>query len=158
MSVELVPAALVHAELLAGMHRICFVEAWSAASMAGVLAMPGAAGLIAVAGDSLVPARGGSGPAGLVLWRLACDEAEILTLAVLPPWRRDGLGRRLVQAACDAAADAGAATMFLEVAATNQAALTLYQAAGFTTAGLRKGYYAGVDGLTMQRRLAIAGQ
>lgn len=157
MSVDLVPAALVHAELLAGMHKICFAEAWNAQSMAALLDMPGAAGLIAVDGASLVPAAEAPGPAGFVLWRAAAGEAEILTIAVLPPWRRHGLGGRLLAAALCAAAAAGAEAMFLEAAADNIAALALYHRRGFVRVGLRKGYYAGKDAVVMRRDLDTIG-
>lgn len=152
--VELMPAARVHAEVLAGMHHICFAEPWSAASFSEVLAMAGAEGLIAIDGGSLVPSADSPGPAGFVLWRRALDEAEILTLAVLPPWRRAGLGGRLLSRALADAQAAGAAWMFLEVAADNQAALALYRARGFETVGLRKGYYGATDGVTMRRQLS----
>jgi ribosomal-protein-alanine N-acetyltransferase len=147
---DLVPAALVHAELLAAMHGICFAEPWSAGSLASSLEMPGAAGLIAVAGATLTPSLGDSGPAGFVLWRAAAGEAEILTIAVLPPWRRHRLGRRLLDAALAGARHHGAQAMFLEVAAGNEAALALYGGAGFARVGVRKGYYSGVDALTMR--------
>ena len=146
------PAGMVHAELLAGMHAVCFAEPWSARSMLDVLAMPGAEGLIAVSG-SLAPSQGVPGPAGLVLWSRVLDEAEILTLAVLPPWRRMGLGGRLLAAAMAAAAARGAATMFLETSADNVAALALYARHGFESVGLRKGYYGGIDAVTMRRHL-----
>lgn len=151
--IELIPAGLAHADLLAGMHRICFAEPWSATSMAEVLALAGAEGLIAVDGGSLAPAGEPPGPAGLVLWRRIFDEAEILTIAVLPPWRRAGLGALLLRAAMAQAARGGALTMFLEAAADNRAALALYEANGFTRVGLRKGYYGGVDAVTMSCRL-----
>lgn len=148
--IELIPAGIVHAELLAGMHRICFAEPWSPTSMAEVLALAGAEGLVAVDGASLVPAAEAPGPAGLVLWRRIFDEAEILTIAVLPPWRRRGVGGRLLDAAMAASRAGGAKTMFLEAAADNAAALALYRARGFASAGLRKGYYGDVDGITMR--------
>lgn len=153
MSVELIPAGLVHAELLAGMHKVCFAEPWGASSMADLLAMPGAAGLIAVSEGSLTPSLGGPGPAGLVLWRAAAGEAEILTIAVLPPWRRRGLGRTLLQAAMEASRAKGAQAMFLEAAADNAPALAMYEEAGFVRVGLRKGYYAGLDAVTMKKEL-----
>ncbi|WP_096702701.1 GNAT family N-acetyltransferase [Magnetospirillum sp. 15-1] len=151
--IDLIPAGLVHAELLAGMHHICFAEPWSPTSMAEVLALAGAEGLIAVDGGSLVPAAEPPGPAGLVLWRRIFDEAEILTIAVLPPWRRRKVGLRLLEAAMDSAAKGGALTMFLEAAADNHAAIALYRSKGFETVGLRKGYYGGVDGVTMSCKL-----
>jgi len=153
--IELVPAGLVHAELLAGIHAVCFAEPWSAKSMAEVLVMAGAEGLIAVDGDSLVPHAVPPGPAGLVLWRVASDEAEILTIAVLPPWRRHGLGTRLLAAAVAGAETVGAQTMYLEAAADNTAALALYAGHGFEQVGRRKGYYGAVDGITMRHRLSL---
>lgn len=152
-AIELIPAGQVHAELLAGMHAICFAEPWSARAMLDLLAMPGTEGAIAVAGGSLKPSLTPPGPAGLVLWRRAADEAEILTLAVLPPWRRHKLGGLLLGFAMECAQAAGAATMFLEAAADNTAALGLYESHGFSRVGLRKGYYGCVDGVTMSRSL-----
>lgn len=151
--IELLPVGLVHAELLAGMHAVCFAEPWSARSMMEVLSMPGAEGLIAVDGGSLRPSLDGPGPAGLVLWGRVLDEAEILTIAVLPPWRRLGVGGRLLFAALSAATIAGATSMFLEVAADNLAALALYESSGFVRMGRRKGYYGGIDAITMRRDL-----
>lgn len=150
---ELVPAALVHAELLAAMHRISFAEPWTAASMAELLAMPGAGGVIAVAGGRLTAGGDGDGPAGFVLYRAAAGESEILTIMVLPPWRRHGLGSLLLDAAVAECRQRGAGEMFLEVAADNAAALALYSRHGFETVGLRKGYYAGKDALTMKKTI-----
>lgn len=121
--------------------------------MREILAMPGATGRLALAGDRLVAGPGPSGPAGLVLWRIAADEAEILTIAVLPPWRRQGLGRRLVEIAAAEAAQAGATVLFLEVATTNAGGRALYAAAGFNPVGRRRGYYNGADALVLRRDL-----
>ncbi len=123
--------------------------------MAEVMAMPGTEGLIAIDGGSLAPNAEPPGPAGLVLWRGVLDEAEILTIAVLPPWRRTGLGSRMLAAAMAAAAASGAIHMFLEAAADNTAALALYDRHGFRRTGLRKGYYAGVDAVTMACPLPV---
>jgi ribosomal-protein-alanine N-acetyltransferase len=153
MTIELIPAALVHAELLAGMHQICFADAWSASSMAEILAMPGACGLIAVEGGSMVPATAAPGPAGFVLWRVTAGEAEILSIAVLPPWRRSGLGSRLIQAALDDSRLRRADTMFLEVADDNRSGLALYARMGFSRVGLRKKYYGDQDAVVMRRDL-----
>lgn len=156
--IELIPTGPAHVPVLAGIHSICFAEPWTAEAVSAILAMPGAAGLIAVAGGSLVPGLGPDGPAGLILWRVALDEAEILTLAVLPPWRRHGLGRQLLDAALEAARRSGAMAMFLEVAATNAGALGLYESADFVRVGVRKRYYKGIDAYTMRRGLDGVGR
>ena len=87
---------------------------------------------------------------GMVLVRVAADEAEILTLAVAPGARRRGLGRRLMQAAAAQAREVGASRLFLEVSSRNAAARALYQSQGFTQAGRRRRYYAdGSDALVL---------
>jgi len=113
---------------LAAIHAECFPDPWSTRAIDGLLAMPGT---FAFAGDD-----------GFVLTRAAGGEAEILTLAVSPRSRRFGTGTRLILAAADHAFRLGAQALFLEVAAGNLAARTLYRRLGFTEAGLRKGYYA----------------
>ena len=145
MTPALTPVSTAHAALLAGMHRICFVEPWDAGAMAELLAMPGAFGFLA----------GATAPEGFILARTAVDEAEILTILVLPPFRRQGLATRLIAAAAAAARTAGARALFLEVAADNAAGLALYARQGFRQVGVRPRYYrATVDALLMRKDLA----
>lgn len=155
-TITLTPATLAHCRLLAGMHAICFAEPWSEAAMAETLVMPGVVGLLAVDGDSLTPAMTPPGPAGFVLWRVVAGEAEILSIAVLPPWRHLGLGGRLLGAALTASAATGAEAMFLEVAVNNGAAQSLYGRTGFSVVGRRRGYYGDTDALVMRRDLIAA--
>ena len=83
---------------------------------------------------------------GFLMGRAVAGEAELLTLAVLPAARRQGIGARLVQAFLAEARTRQSAQAFLEVAAGNTAALALYESAGFAQVGRRKGYYTGADG------------
>lgn len=73
----------------------------------------------------------------LVTREVAPGESEILNIAVDPAERRTGIARRLLT---DALARAKG-TWFLEVRASNAAALRLYESAGFTRTGSRKNYY-----------------
>lgn len=142
----LVVVTPVHAAMLAVIHAAAFAEgeAWGPDAMALLLEMPGVFGLM----------RPG---AGLILARLVADEAEVVTLAVVPAARRQGEGRRLLAAAMAAAARAGAAAMLLEVSAGNPAALALYTGAGFVEAGRRRHYYAdGTDALVMRSPLGTS--
>jgi ribosomal-protein-alanine N-acetyltransferase len=92
---------------------------------------------------------------GFVLARTAADEAEVLTLAVLPAARRQGIGGALLAEALAGARLRGACAMFLEVSARNAAALALYAGAGFAEVGRRRRYYAdGADALVLRRDLA----
>lgn len=97
------------------------------------------------------------GPDGALLgWagvRVVADEAEILTVGVIPAARRQGIARRLIAALLDAAKARGAAVVFLEVRVDNPGARALYESLGFDEIGVRRGYYdAGrVDAVTMRK-------
>ena len=117
---------------LAGLHALAFSAPWDAAAFEALL---GQAGVLAI-----------EVPEGFILIRSVADEAEILTLAVDPAARRQGLGTRLVREGALASAARGATRLFLEVADDNHAALALYARAGFTEAGRRRGYYARPEG------------
>ena len=83
---------------------------------------------------------------GFLFGRTIADEAELLTLAVDPAARRQGIGLDLVTRFLNRARQMGATSAFLEVAADNTAAIALYERCGFVAAGVRKGYYAEPDG------------
>jgi ribosomal-protein-alanine N-acetyltransferase len=139
-------ASPFHAAALATLHALAFQpgERWTAATLATQLGIPGVFGLFWP--DS-----------GMVLARVAADEAEILTIAVVPAARRAGLGRALLRAAEQEASTRGARTMFLEVAPGNAAAGALYAAAGYAEVGRRPRYYPdGSDALILARPLSPA--
>lgn len=134
------------AAALAEIHAAAFPpgDAWDRGAIGGLLAMPGTAALRLR-------------DEGLVLLRVAADEAEILTLGVRPSARRQGAGRALLQGAMDVAAAAGALRILLEVAEGNLAARGLYAGAGFRAVGRRRGYYAdGSDALLLAAELGAA--
>lgn len=139
----LIRAAPAHAGALAAIHAAAFppAEHWDAAAIAAQLSLPGGFGLLDPTG-------------GMVLGRLAADEAEILALAVIPARRRAGLGRALLAAAEAHVIAAGGRIVFLEVAKTNLAARALYVAAGYREIGRRSRYYPdGTDALVLARPL-----
>jgi len=91
-------------------------------------------------------------PRSMLTWdALVLNVYLILNLAVDPGVRRRGAGRRLLGAMLNWMASEGAREVFLEVRASNVAALALYERSGFRHLGIRKGYYAGPreDALTM---------
>ena len=117
---------------LAEVHAAAFSAPWDAAAFEALLDQPG---VFCIEEQD-----------GFILIRAVADEAEILTLAVRPSARRQGLGARLVREGAIAAASRGATRLFLEVADDNAAALALYARAGFIEAGRRPGYYSRPDG------------
>jgi ribosomal-protein-alanine N-acetyltransferase len=84
--------------------------------------------------------------AGFAMLRLAADEAELITIAVDPRWRKKGVGKALMRALFEDLAMTAARKLFLEVAADNPAALRLYAGLGFGKVSERQGYYARLDG------------
>jgi tRNA threonylcarbamoyladenosine biosynthesis protein TsaB len=150
LAVHMVTAQPVHGAVMSELQSRSFDDRWSAAAMTGLLTQPGVAG-------SLLVLTGTELPIGYVLWRAAGDEAEILSLAVDPRYRRLGHGRRLVEACLAGAARAGLRCIFLEVGERNRAARLIYEHAGFRDVGRRPGYYRGPrgpeDALTYRREL-----
>ena len=86
---------------------------------------------------------------------LLAGDAHITSIAVDPTKQRRGYGQavltRLIDAACENECDG----ITLEVRASNAAAIALYEAAGFTSAGVRRGYYQnnGEDAVIMWKDL-----
>jgi ribosomal-protein-alanine N-acetyltransferase len=85
-------------------------------------------------------------PQGFALGQSLGPEAELLTLAVAPEARRQGIARLLMDRFHGQAAARGAAETLLEVAADNAPARALYAVCGYRLAGRRKGYYRHPDG------------
>jgi ribosomal-protein-alanine N-acetyltransferase len=145
MSLDFAPLGIAHARLIAGMHHVCFAEPWSEKAMGELLSLPGVFGWMVSDGE---------GPKGFVMARTAADEAEILTILVLPPYRRHGLARLLLDRVVDNAKMQGAAKLYLEVASSNGAAQALYTQMEFAEVGRRPRYYAnGGDALLLARTL-----
>jgi ribosomal-protein-alanine N-acetyltransferase len=119
---------------MAVLHACSFARPWDEAAMAAFLGMPGVLALLA-APSAETP------PQGLLIARGAADEAELLSLCVLPAHRRQGLAQALLATAIVMLRAQGAKALFLEVEEGNQAALALYRGAGAVRLGLRRGYY-----------------
>jgi [ribosomal protein S18]-alanine N-acetyltransferase len=144
-ALDLDRAAALHAESFTALGE----RAWTRQDLAELVASPGVAGL-------LLQVDGND--AGLAVCRVAADEAELLTIAVRPPHRRKGLGRRLLVAVIDHVCNAGARTLFLEVGVDNPTARNLYEAQGFCVVGARGAYYQrgqgpAADGIVMRLTL-----
>lgn len=138
---------------LSGLAAACEgVPRWSEAVWEQVLRSaeepsPSRAVLLAVAGQGSAGVagstgvEGSTGVAGFGVISLLADGAEIENLAVLPPARRGGFGTLLCRALLQAAVEAGAARVRLEVRSGNAGALSLYKRLGFAEEGRRRSYY-----------------
>jgi len=72
---------------------------------------------------------------GFVINTVAGDQSEIITIAVAPEHRGQGVGRKLLDAAHASLKDKGVEVIFLEVAIDNQAAQHLYKTLGYEPFG-----------------------
>ena len=78
--------------------------------------------------------------AGYIGAYTVCRESDIMTVAVLPDYRKMGVGRALVSALFDELKEISD-SVFLEVRESNSAAIALYSSLGFERVGMRKNYY-----------------
>ena len=133
------------APICEGLHGASFAYGWSKLDFESYLTDSGiiSDGALSSAGSRLD---------GFILSRLTPPDAEILTFAVDPKRRSAGVGRKLLEKHLENLERAGARLVFLEVADDNNAALKLYERAGFKEISRRENYYQRADG---GRRAAI---
>jgi ribosomal-protein-alanine N-acetyltransferase len=122
------------AAILAAIHAGSFAKPWSADELMPFLAAPDCLCFTA-------PNEPGMAPQGFLIARRTGEEAELLTLAVLPAYRRGGLGRALIEACVAALREAGARQLFLEVDEAKIPARGLYVSIGAVPVGRRRRYY-----------------
>jgi [ribosomal protein S18]-alanine N-acetyltransferase len=83
------------------------------------------------------------------------DESHLVLLAVHPKFRRQGLGCAILLGLLNYARDRGSNYATLEVRASNQAAIALYEKLGFKIAGRRPRYYSDADSNTSEDALIL---
>ncbi len=129
---QIEPVGPFYANVLAEIHQAGFDDAWGEAVIAKLLQTKGTTGLLARLADDAV---------GMALFWQTGDEAEILTLAVLPQARRQKVAQALIEHAVNILTSSGGTRLILEVATDNRAARGLYAKLGFKSVGRRPGYY-----------------
>ncbi len=97
--------------------------------------------LAADANDKLYVAESGGIIAGYIdLW-CVLDEATVANIAVSEEFRRQGIAAALMEYTLEAAKNSGMMSVTLEVRASNEPAIKLYEQFGFKSAGIRPNYY-----------------
>ena len=124
---------MVHSEIISSLHGACFKEIWNEKSISEILKMVGAIGFIISTEEER--------PEGFILLRVTADEAEIISIGVIPAARKKGLASRLLKKSIESAILNKTTKMFIEVAENNKAAISLYKTFGFRSIGKRPGYY-----------------
>ena len=78
---------------------------------------------------------------GVCIFSFYKEEAEIITMAILPEYQNQGVGLLILQELEQILINANCSKIFLEVASNNLNALHLYKKVGFRNFGIRKNYY-----------------
>ena len=84
--------------------------------------------------------------AAFAITLVVLDEATLFNIAVDPDFQRRGLGKALLEHLIDELEKRGVLTLWLEVRASNVAAIALYESLGFNEATIRRNYYPTADG------------
>ncbi|MBQ7124867.1 MAG: ribosomal protein S18-alanine N-acetyltransferase [Clostridia bacterium] len=129
--IPLTPSRISELTLL---DSLCFSDPWSAESFASVLENSLYTYFIAV--DSELGNVCGYGGLYSLL-----DSADIMNIAVLPDYRKRGIGSALLSELISAAKEKGVLSLHLEVRQSNDEAKRLYEKFGFVVDGIRKSYY-----------------
>lgn len=94
--------------------------------------------------DSIVlVAKGERRIAGFAIMRFGEEEAHLDLLAVKPVYRREGVGRHLIEWLEESALTAGVSIIYLEVRAGNAGAQRFYENLGYRRIRQLRGYYHG---------------
>ncbi|MGH7835822.1 MAG: ribosomal protein S18-alanine N-acetyltransferase [Candidatus Binatia bacterium] len=141
-SVRLRPLHLADLDQVMKIERASFSSPWSYRFFMEELKAPCARSLLAEVEERAV--------GYIVYWTLP-QEVDVHNVAVERSYRRRGIARLLLQSVIDEAAHQSLERVTLEVRKSNQPAQLLYRCLGFTTKGIRKGYYSdnGEDALIM---------
>lgn len=129
-------------ELLSALERKSQIHPWPPQLFQGELDNPFSHIYLLLAKDKAL---------GYVCCHFLLGEVSIINLATSPSHRRCGIASRLLSHVLISRKNHAVERAFLEVRASNQAALSLYRAFGFKEVGCRKRYYSdGEDALLME--------
>ncbi|MCD7748661.1 MAG: ribosomal protein S18-alanine N-acetyltransferase [Oscillospiraceae bacterium] len=125
---EIINALPEHTGEIAALEALCFEAPWPPE-------------LIARLRERFIVAAEGDAVLGYAALSTVLDEASLDKIAVAPASRRQGIGKALLDAVIARCRAQSMATLTLEVRASNQAAIALYENARFAPVGRRNNYY-----------------
>ncbi len=130
--ITLVYDASEYAEHIAALEKACFSEPWSREAVEDFLSYPYNHAIVALWNDAF---------AGYITYTAIAGEYQIANVAVLPEFRKNGIGNAMLCELVTRAKLEHAEVVTLEVRASNTSAISLYEKTGFTKAGIRNGFY-----------------
>ena len=129
--IRIVPFGAQHVAAVAELEQVCFADPWTEDGLKEELDNACARFLTAVDETGAV--------AGYIGCHTVLDEGYIANVAVSPDFRRQGIGKKLVQALLAQSTDLSFVT--LEVRVSNDPAIRLYTGCGVQPVGTRKKVY-----------------
>ncbi len=137
------------AGILTDIHTECFPRYWNRQAFTDFFSVKDTFAILVENNEKSV---------AMAVYRVAFDQADIITIGVLPAWRRGGIAKMLLENMLDDCKKIGVKKIFLEVEDGNEAGLKLYEKTGFRQISRRKLYYQQLDGsltdaLVMEKRL-----
>ena len=130
--IEIVKMNEAHVQQVAAIEKLCFSDPWSENSIAYELRGPFSLWLVALDGQTV---------AGYVGSQSVQGESDMMNIAVHPDYRRQGIAERLVTELANQLKALGNGCLTLEVRASNESAIALYQKLAFQQIGRRPNYY-----------------
>ncbi len=92
---------------------------------------------------------------GFLIFSAVGEEAHVLEIAVGVPFKRQGLGRYIIQRMISFALRKGHDSIYLEVRSENEEAIKFYQSLGFVVIHRKSKYYSdGADAFSMIFRMS----
>ena len=132
METQILPMTADDIAQVAALEQACFSDPWPQSVLEKELENELSLWLVAKQGGEVVAYVGSQS---------VLDEADMMNLAVREDARRQGIARSLVLALCRELSKKGVKTLTLEVRDSNEPAIRLYEALGFSQAGKRPNYY-----------------
>jgi ribosomal-protein-alanine N-acetyltransferase len=131
-AVDIRPLILGDLNAIEEIERSSYPTPWSRSMFAGELAKPASMCLGAFEGDEL---------AGYLIISRYVDAWHVMNIAVAPQFRRRGIATALLEKLVELTEDGSRRGYTLEVRVSNDGAIKLYERLGFTSRGIRRGYY-----------------
>ena len=128
----IVPMNESHVAQVAELEKICFSDPWSEKSVASELNNPLAFWLVAEDNGRV---------AGYIGSQTVLDETDMVNVAVHPDYRKQGIATALIVGLVEELRKMGSHSLTLEVRASNENAIRVYQKLDFQQVGCRKNYY-----------------
>lgn len=90
---------------------------------------------------------------GYLCFNVLYGNVDIIYICIKENFRNKGYGSKLMKTLIDFCQDNNIKNITLEVNKYNRDAIILYEKFGFLEVAIRKGYYNGIDGILMERKM-----